>query len=192
MRWHDPLSPFEPVQYCVDADADRTPDQVVFQQGMFVDPVTGKVSRGDEYARYVTMSCALGGVVLAYLWGYDYVGKPTDPAVPDPTFYFDAAIQMKRASYCGDWKHYTISGTRIRIVDNVIINDDHPKDSGNQSIVVEAFWKRDGAICLNQNNHRHPELAFDGCSDRILSECPAPSASQPLYNGLAKPSPPSS
>jgi len=143
----------------------NNPDSVVFQQHIFVDPRTGKVSHPQDDARvqnFVTMSCYLGAPATVARWGYEY-----DSATPSAHFYFDAAIQMKRASYCADEHAYTKAGTEIAISDSANVKNDVKADAGT----IEASWTRDGATCLNQCQARHPELLLPGsnCKDNHFS-----------------------
>jgi hypothetical protein len=67
-------------------------DGVVFQQGIDVDPVSGKVLANPNV---VTLSCSLGAPATAYRWGYDYAPFPLFPQISAVTlWYFNAAIQM--------------------------------------------------------------------------------------------------
>lgn len=120
----------------------RQPDPVVFQQGIDVDAVTGKVTAATDK---VTISCYLGALATVYRWNYDYAG--TD------RFYFDAGIQMKRASYCANAEYYTTSGTQILIRDDKGIHND-------PITALEASWGEDGALCIDPQNLRHPDIAL--------------------------------
>lgn len=161
MRWSENAPGATAVSYC--QDASRAPDPVVFQRGIDVDPVIGAVARNSQADHFVTLSCYRGAPATVYRWKYDYVN--TD------TFYFDAGIQMKRASYCGLGDYYTIAGTQIQIGDDRI-NRDLPIH------MLEAWWSPQGALCWNPANARHPELVakknFTGnCHGRQLSPCQA-------------------
>jgi ADYC domain-containing protein len=154
MRWrYEPNS--LPQQYC--HGPNNQPDTAVFQQGIYVDPMTGTVSH-QSTANFVTLSCSLGAPTIVYAWGYPYQSN-------FDTFYFDAGIHMKRASYCGDENYYTVTPTQIQIKDDKGIQDETPTN-------LEARWDRHGAICVNLNNLRHPELKFNGtCNNRPKPEC---------------------
>jgi hypothetical protein len=163
MRWRGLTDNAQPTQYC--SDASNVPDPVVFQQGIDVEPVTGSVKRGLTTAGFVTMSCSRGAPAKVYGWGYAYAGTPTE------TFYFDAGIHMKRASYCGDSQYYTVAGTKIQIADDQHIQNEY-KDIKN----VEARWTPTGAICLEPDHERHPEMVankgFTGlCNNQQLPRC---------------------
>src|ERR1700704_343398 len=128
MMWSPTLTSNR-TSYCLgplSATSSRPPDAVVFQRGIDVDVVTGKVTTADDK---VTISCYLGALATVYRWGYDYAG--TD------RFYFDAGIQMKRASYCADAEFYTTSGTQIFIRDDKRIHND-------PIAALEASWAEKG------------------------------------------------
>jgi hypothetical protein len=142
-----------PQQYC--QGPNHKPDTVVFQQGIDVDPSTGNVTHPNvapNVERFVTLSCSLGAPAKVFSWGYQYQG-----AAP-VTFYFDAGIHMKRASYCADVRHYTRSGTDIEKLDDKFIN--RPIDLSSPAAPdVEAWWGPEGALCVNSERMRHPEMA---------------------------------
>jgi hypothetical protein len=146
MRWQTG-TPATPVTYCHKADG--SPDLVVFQKGIDVDPATGSVTRQNA-AQYITVSCYLGAPAQVYSWGYIYL-DPADLLSPR-TFYFDAGIHMKRASYCGDEHYYTVAGTLIRKSDNLFINNE-------VKLPMEASWGTKGARCVNSERMRHREMA---------------------------------
>lgn len=182
MRWTGVTEPIPGDSYCHAAPPPGSTqpgpaDSVVFQQGIEVDPVTGAVKRD---AGSVTLSCYLGAPATVYRWGYDH--RNADPA---SNFYFDAGIQMKRASYCANANYWTASGTGIQMADDRL-NRDLPIRR------LEAWWSPSGAICLNFDNRRHPELGFPGsCRGKALPICQAPptgaSAVQFLVDGLLGP-----
>jgi hypothetical protein len=114
-----------------------------------------------------------------YRWNYSYI----DPS-PTALLYFGSAIQMKRASYCGDGHAYTISGTQITIQDT--------EGNWNGPIVnLEAQWSPQGATCLNLNHRRQPTISFPGCAHRSLPPCgdtvPPPGYGWLLANGVNPP-----
>jgi hypothetical protein len=150
-----------PVSYCFDASG--KPDAVVFQQTIAVDPATGAVTRDATTAGFVTMSCWQGAPATVYDWGYDY---RAGTGAHDP-FYFDAGIQMKRASYCGNAQFYTVAGTEIAI------EDDHHIQPATPAIgAVEAVWSPTGARCIDLDNRRHKNMGFTGsCPGRKLQAC---------------------
>jgi ADYC domain len=143
-----------PQQYC--RDSSQKPDTVVFQQGINVDPATGKVAPRSGTANLVTLSCFQGAPAKVYSWGYSYQGSSSSS-----TFYFDAGIHMKRASYCADFRHYTWAGTSIDRLDDQEINKQIPPPPPNSPLPpdLEAWWSPDGALCVNSEHMRHSSLA---------------------------------
>jgi hypothetical protein len=158
MNWRMDQPNTTPQQYCFDVTG--APDPVVFQQGLFVNPTTAAVTRDETTKGTVMLSCRLGAPATVWWWGYPYLGHSA-------ATFFDAGLQMKRASYCADSKHYTYTGTHIFIADSSGIEDDPIKE-------LEAFWTAQGAICLS--NLRHPNLTpapFSGsCNGHVLKPCP--------------------
>jgi hypothetical protein len=173
MSWRDVTTPgAPPTPYCFDANGHIDP--IVFQKGIDVDPGTGAVERKSR-AGFVTMSCSGGALAIVYSWGYPYMNT-----FPSYTFYFDAGIQMKRASYCGDSKHFTVAGTLIQIADDRALHYEHLQYG--DILHLEARWTPYGAICLNPNNKRRPDLNFDGkCKGVALPECTPPATPPPPY-----------
>lgn len=141
------------------------PDSVVFQRQIMVYPTNGRVVHPENDARVaqiVTLSCYLGGPATITRWGYGY--EPTSPAgVPDH-YYFDAALQMKRASYCADTTTYTTAGTWIRISDSTGINNDADVSR------IEAVWSPLGATCLKTMRHTDLGSPPAACTDRPQPE----------------------
>lgn len=167
MRWTPTIDHLFPASYCqgaIPAGSTEGPaDSVVFQQGIDVDPITGWVTRDATTAGFVTLSCYRGAPATVYRWRYDHMS-----ANSADNFYFDAGIQMKRASYCANADYWTASGTEIQKADDRI-NRDLPIRR------LEAWWSPQGALCLNPDNERHPELKFPGsCPGRTLPACPQP------------------
>jgi hypothetical protein len=125
--------------------------------------VFGSVTRPAPTTKVVTLSCRKGAIATVFSWGYRYLASPAD------TFYFDAGIHMKRASYCADGHAYTETGANIAIEDNRGINaqsDSH----------IEAWWTPAGALCLS--TLRRPQIAADqgfsnSCSARTPPNLPA-------------------
>jgi len=171
-----------PAPYCLDAQGNA--DSVVFQQGLAIEPVNGRVTRDTTTTGVVTMSCWLGAPATVYSWGYGY-GAASGTALAD-TFYFDAAIQMKRASYCADAQYFTIAGTQIAISD-----DKHIQPAPVVPGRVEAWWAPTGAVCLNTANMRHHAMGFTGtCGGQPIPACPPTIPASPfLIDAPANPGP---
>jgi hypothetical protein len=101
------------------------------------------------------MSCRKGAIATVFWWGYPYLGTPAD------TFYYDAGIHMKRASYCADGEAYTETGAKIWILDDRAIN------AGGAG-PIEARWSPSGATCLSKL--RRPLIA---AARGFTHSCPA-------------------
>jgi hypothetical protein len=176
LTWSDPaiigLTASAP-PYCVDAHGQ--PDPVVFQQGIVVNPIDGQVTRGAAAAGVITMSCLQGAPATVYRWGYR-----TDSDL------FNAGIQMKRASYCGDAQYFTVAGTQIEIADSDRIQTATPRLED-----VEAWWSPTGATCLNPVRERHRGMGFSGtCLGVALLPCPTTLPAAPyLYDAPKHPAP---
>lgn len=187
MRWNPEGAPpgSSPNEYCRDVRMDPSDpcapssnvDSVVFQQGIKVDPVTGKVAHPEDdptVTKMVTVSCYLGAPATVTRWGYDHSASNAFPGLPGqpgtPThFYFDAAIQMKRASYCGGTDHHTKTGTRIKITDTAPggNRDIQPLGPDKLEDVIEASWSPEGAICVNPAHLRRCDLAQQLLKDSL-------------------------
>lgn len=145
------------VSYCQrapQADGTRQDDYAVFQQGIAVDPLTAKTTFNQDQT--VTVSCSGGAIATAAVWGYPYqtANRTLETA-------FQAAMHMKRASYCGDETSYTQAGTPIAIDDIIPIRSDSRITNAN----VEARWGRwpdghIGALCVTPSRERHPGLLY--------------------------------
>ena len=106
----------------------------------------------------MTLSCRYGGIATVRLWGYPY-------RAPYNTYFFDAGLQMKRASYCADSSFYTHANTKIRIWDSAGENQD-PMTAAE----VEAWWTPNGATCIGPL--RHSGMGFSGkCNGVPLPPC---------------------
>ena len=180
MRWRPRDRVVAPQTYCHAAPppgattaSQGPPDSVVFQQGIDVEPVTGRVTR---VGSHVTMSCYLGAPATVYRrWGYAHTMMPS--------FYFESAIQMKRASYCADRNHFTVAGTHIAVSDDQVA----PAGNHEQIIRLEASWSPTGARCFNRENMRQQGLgaSFSGsCNGTRVPPCLSPRAAPWLDDGL--------
>jgi hypothetical protein len=170
MMWKNTDAPDPFTQYCFrapGAPGNGAPDVVVFQQNIYVNAINAKVPTRDD--AYVTFSCRYGAPATVRLWGYAYRTQ----AGIDDTWLFDAALHMKRASYCGDDSFYTKTGT------DIIINDTHvPPIRTDPNLTLqnlEAEWTPAGARCVNMANRRRPNIQYAGdtfhLSDCGLLEC---------------------
>ena len=114
MRWNAGATKTATTQsYCTRAPLNGIPpgadDNVVFQQGIIVNALDGGHDRDDAY---VTLSCQLGAIARARLWGYAYRGTQSQADI------FETVMHMKRASYCGDASFYTRRATEFFIKDS--------------------------------------------------------------------------
>jgi hypothetical protein len=139
MIWKMPGAPsYQP--YCKRADL-VTNDPVVFQQGFAVNAITADFAANNAF---VTVACRNGGPPTVRSWGYTYQTTTT--------LRFQAALHMKRASYCGDNTYYTQSGTNILVYDPVGKQNDITTANYQE---IEAVWGPDRALCVNLNKLRH-------------------------------------
>jgi hypothetical protein len=140
-------------EYCTRAKVPNQPlayDPVVFQQGIDVNPITAVMVQNNAY---VTLSCRHGSLASARWWGYSYRNQATADL-------FEAAMHMKRASYCGDDTFYTLPNTLIKVKDSTGLMDDKLNPSE-----FEASWGRapNGsirALCVNEHWRRQPHVLF--------------------------------
>ncbi|MCY1021433.1 ADYC domain-containing protein [Pyxidicoccus sp. MSG2] len=129
-------------------------EPVTFLGGRQVDGLRASVVLNHDSLSLTTLSCESGAVATCLAWGY----LPWNPSTgrDDPTrdYLFRSCIQAKRAAYFvgqGDLRSYTRSGTLIDKRDQLGINRD-------RLARPEAIWSPQGAVCLNPENLRRPEL----------------------------------
>jgi hypothetical protein len=127
-------------------------DSVVFQGGIDVRPVNGQAFL---HPGWVTLSARYGAPATAYWWGYDPLAS--DENTGNSMYRFGAAIQMKRASYCGNGDFHTLAGTQINVLDDAPIESQFADDAS-----VEAFWSPSGATCWNGRLRRAGAPSFSG------------------------------
>jgi len=182
LRWRALAGTAAPTPYCLDAQ--QAMDGAVFQRGIEVDPVDGRVTRTTPTD--VTLSCSFGAPATVYGWGYDY-------AASADTFYFDAGIHMKRASYCGDAMFYTKPNTKIEIADDLPLGPNRVAIEAGRVPNLEAWWTPSGASCVNPDNLRHRAMGFgDSCGAGRLPTCQLPVGQPPpkfLLDGPQHPGP---
>jgi ADYC domain len=169
VQWKVTGTPNAPTQYCfrgppgppkpewspnlTSPPPGADPDVVAFQQDIAVNAINANIL--DRDMSYVTMSCSYGAMATVRAWGYTYKnGSNTQD-------FFDAALHMKRASYCGDDAYYTYNGTEIFIGDNASPNPVN-SDSGWSMSTIEALWGPKGAVCVNENHRRHYAAVYPG------------------------------
>jgi hypothetical protein len=127
-------------------------DPVVFQQGINVNPITTVMT---HESNYVTLSCLHGAMAQVRSWGYVYRGDA------DQTIMFEAAMHMKRASYCGDEAFFTRANTTIYIWDDVGVETSTQLTGAG----FEASWgqSQNGtirALCVHMANRRRPAAVY--------------------------------
>ncbi len=138
-------------------------DPVVFLQGITVNAVNAIMTPNMD--NYVTLSCLHGALATARWWGYDYHTHPV---------MFEAAMHMKRASYCGDDSFYTRRNTTILIHDTI----NNLSDPLNY-LEFEASWGRAysggpiRALCVNTAKQRRPNALYppQGGADFVRTSC---------------------
>jgi len=165
-------------EYCTRAPVDDTHpgemDPVVFQQGIDVNPITAVMAQNNAY---VTLSCRHGSLATVRWWGYSYRNSATADL-------FEAAMHMKRASYCGDDTFYTRRDTLIMVRDSSGLMDD-PLDP----LEFEAKWGRPSAgspiraLCVNKLWRRRPGALFppDPNGVKFKGQCLSPVTGQILF-----------
>ena len=163
-KWNDGIGLSGQAQeYCTRAPVKDQPlasDAVVFQQAIAVNPITAVMVRNNNF---VTLSCRHGAIATARWWGYKYRDTQANADL------FEAAMHMKRASYCGDDTFYTRANT------DILINDGHFETMGLGSDVYEASWGRPNgdpskpirALCVNRHYSRHPFAKFPPGDDGV-------------------------
>jgi hypothetical protein len=136
-----------PTPYCTRAPVyGGVEDPVVFQQGIAINAVTGVMMERNNNS-FVTLSCRHGGIAASRWWGYIYRGDLASAQM------FASAIQMKRASYCGDETFYTRANTFIEVRDSAgIMGDTLDPAAFEASWGVTANGVR--AVCVNLNHVR--------------------------------------
>jgi hypothetical protein len=150
--------------YC--RHADNSLDQVVFQHGFAVNALTADYTANDNF---VTLACRAGGPPTVRLWGYTYQTTVTDR--------FQASLHMKRASYCGDNRFFTKTGTVIKIYDSVGKQNDIATANYAQ---IEAVWTPTGAKCVNYGTLSSPSRLRHIGTDAAVGW---PDASDPEFDG---------
>ncbi len=125
---------------------------VAFVGGTSVD---GQSGRASEAPGVTAMSCQGGAVDACVAWGYGPWADPkTGAADAERRALFAACVHAKRAAYLadvGDATSFTKNGTRIVRGDTLGINP-FPAER------LEALWGPKGALCINRENLRRPEL----------------------------------
>ncbi len=116
--------------------------------------VDGQSGRASDAPNVTTMSCQAGAVDACVAWGYAPSADPKAGGAAERGDLFAACLHAKRATYLagsGDPTSYTQNGTRITRGDTLGVNP-FPTER------LEALWGPNGAICVNRENLRRPEL----------------------------------
>ncbi|WP_253977612.1 ADYC domain-containing protein [Myxococcus dinghuensis] len=111
---------------------------------------------------WTTIGCGSGAIVTCLDWGY--VPWNPDTGVYDPlrSHLFGSCLQAKRAAYFvgrGDLKSYTRNGTRINKRDQFGLGR-NANGQVEELRTLEALWSPQGAVCLNPENRRVPDIAL--------------------------------
>jgi len=139
-----------------ETEAQREPDYGVFQKGFAVQVLDAKTTFG--LSNYMTFSCRLGAIASVHSWGYNYTPPEQQGAI-----MYEAAMKMKRASYCGDSTFYTRRNTPIYIQDGAGIQ--HAQTDGHITVDnLEALWGWTPtgvrALCVNPQDERRPGVKY--------------------------------
>lgn len=151
----DKPGPWEPL--CVDGLGAPTAAIMI---GEAWNPATGtRIAPRPEGV--VTLACRGAALAKCVEWGY----HPWEYAD-----YHQACTRAVRADYCGDGVPHTIQGVLIHVLDDLGIQVAEP----NTEYEVEAEWGPGGAICVNGESRRLPEVPL---------ECERPSCGEPFASG---------
>ncbi|QRN99359.1 hypothetical protein JRI60_10210 [Archangium violaceum] len=107
-------------------------------------------------ADVTTLACRSGAIATCMLWGYKPWDSPSEQPGRVREDLFASCLHAKRAAYFvgqGDFASYTRNGTRILVRDAYGI-----QGKGARLEQLEAVWGPQGAVCLNPENRRRPEV----------------------------------
>ncbi|MCP3061091.1 hypothetical protein LXT21_20125 [Myxococcus sp. K38C18041901] len=132
-------------------------DPTSFLPGLRINSVNAAVEPVPEWT---TVGCASGAIVTCLDWGY----APWSPETGDYDVLrghvFGACLQAKRAAYFvgrGDLSSYTRNGTRIAKRDELGLGR-NANNHVEELRTLEALWSPLGAVCLNAENRRVPDI----------------------------------
>ncbi len=131
-----------------------------FLPGRQVDGLTAEVKAN---ANVTTMSCETGAIDTCLEWGYAPWAPKAAAAAGAGGHLFATCLQAKRAAYyvgLGDTRSYTAEGTAIYKRDPFGIFDEPRGLPAGWESGIEAIWGPRGAVCLNVDHRRRPDLPF--------------------------------
>jgi ADYC domain len=131
-----------------------------FLPGRQVDGLTAEVNLN---ANATTMSCETGAIDTCLEWGYAPWAPKVAAAAGAGDHLFATCLQAKRAAYyigLGDTRSYTVEGTEIYKRDPFGIFDEPRGLPDGWQNGIEAIWGPRGAVCLNVDRRRRPDLPF--------------------------------
>ncbi|RKH24297.1 hypothetical protein D7V77_21165 [Corallococcus sp. CA041A] len=133
-------------------------DATSFLPGLRINSVNAAV---EPVPTWTTIGCESGAIVSCLDWGY--VPWNPDTGVYDTLrgHLFGSCLQAKRAAYFvgrGDLKSYTRNGTRIDKRDQFGLGR-NANSQVEELRTLEALWSPQGAVCLNPENRRVPDIA---------------------------------
>ena len=119
------------------------------------DPANG-AKRTPQVPGTITFACRDAALAKCVEWGYRPWASVNGASLAE---YHQACTRMVRADYCGDGTPHTVAGTPIHVLDQIGVQNVDP----NVTYTVEAEWGPNGAVCLNTDSRRDPQLAV-ACS----------------------------
>lgn len=153
--------------------------------GRVVDDMNAAVTAD---ARVTTLGCESGAIVTCLDWGYSPWNPQTGASDSRREFVYGSCLQAKRAAYFvgqGDLKSYTLTGTKILKRDAYGFG----RDAENQierTDLLEALWSPRGAVCLNPEHRRHPEIPLHPEHGPRIERCEAPPGQRILWRDNAR------
>ncbi|GEN12104.1 hypothetical protein SAMN05443572_111231 [Myxococcus fulvus] len=165
-------------------------DPTSFLPGLRINSVNAAV---EPVSAWTTIGCESGAIVTCLDWGYAPWSPDTGGYDVLRGYVFGSCLQAKRAAYFvgrGDLASYTRNGTRIARRDEFGLGR-----SANNHVeelrTLEALWSPQGAVCLNPENRRVPDMLLpEGL--RGVPPCASPPTWTPtgkLATGRLSPAP---
>ncbi|NTX66434.1 hypothetical protein HUA74_37825 [Myxococcus sp. CA051A] len=153
--------------------------------GRVVDDMNAAVTAD---ANVTTLGCESGAIVTCLDWGYSPWNPQTGVSDPNREYVYGSCLQAKRAAYFvgkGDLKSYTLTGTRIVKRDEYGFGRD-AEGGIERTDFLEALWSPEGAVCLNPEHRRHPEIPLHPEHGPRIERCEAPSGQLILWRDNGK------